>query len=121
MTPDQLVDNAAFAFGVDRRAIFGDSRVAEIVKARHAVAWALRQEDWSLESIGAFLRRDHTTIIHAIKATEHRRKRNPRFAERLSIVAAPHKQPPIDWCQRITALEQRVAELERLLELHQPF
>lgn len=115
MTPDQLADTAAFAFGVNKGAIFGTTRTARVVEARQALAWALRQQEWSLKSIGAFLRRDHTTIMYALEAVERLRTRNARFAERLAILAQPSAPPPVDWAERITALEQRVAQLEQLL------
>lgn len=115
-TPDQLADTAAFVFGVDKRAIFGLTRTTRVAEARQALAWALRQQEWSLESIGAFLKRDHTTIMYAIKAVETRRACNPRFAERIAVLAEPSAPPPVDWKQRVEALEQRVAELEAIVK-----
>lgn len=114
-TPDQLADTAAFVFGVDKRSLFSGNRTHRVVEARQALAWALRQQQWSLVSIGAFLRRDHTTIIYAIEAVERLRGRNTRFAERLAVLAQPIAPPAVDWQERIDALERRVTELEQRL------
>jgi hypothetical protein len=115
MIPDQLVDATAFMFNVNRKELMGNSRVSRIAEARQALAWALRQNNWSLESIGAFLHRDHTTIIYAIKVARRKAAQSARFAERLSVLTGPAIDPPIDWQARVTALEARVAELEALL------
>ena len=114
MTPDTLADTAAFLFGVERGAIFSHSRVARIAEARMALAWALRQAGWSLESIGGYLRRDHTTIIYSLETIERRARQNKRLAECLDVLKQPIAAP-LDWIARIEALERRVAELEARL------
>lgn len=111
-TPDQLADTTALLFGVKRTEIFSTSRVARVTEARMALAWALRQNDWSLEAIGAFLRRDHTTIIHALATIERKARQSARLAERLRALDASPVAPPIDWQARVTELEKRVAVLE---------
>ena len=77
-TLDQLSNTAAFLFGVERAAIFSRSRVARVTKARMALAWALRRNDWSLEAIGDYLCRDHTTIINALAVIERDAARDSR-------------------------------------------
>lgn len=59
--------------------IFGDRRFRAIVHARQEVAWRLYQlrdrngyRRFSMPQIGRYLRRDHTTILHAIRAHEQR-------------------------------------------------
>jgi hypothetical protein len=115
MTADQLITATTWLFNVERAALLGRSRVSRVVEARQALAWALRQSDWTLESIGDLLHKDHTTIMYSIKAVERRAKRDTRLAERLKVLA-PIADPPIDWQARCTALEARVAELEALLQ-----
>lgn len=115
-TPDQLADTAAFLFGVDKRAIFGDSRTARAVQARQALAWALRQHHWSLQSIGAFLRRDHSTIIYALEMVEKLRARSAEYCARLTVLVGDTAPPPIDWEARITAMEKRIAQLEQKVQ-----
>lgn len=114
MTTEQLVSATSFMFGVDRSDLFGSNRTARVAEARQALAWALRQANWSLESIGDFLHRDHTTIIYAIKVTERRAERSTRFAERLAVLTRPVEEP-VEWKARVLALEARVTELEALL------
>jgi chromosomal replication initiation ATPase DnaA len=74
-----LADVAAL-HGVDPDDIIGPSRLREIVHARQDVAWKVlkAQTDsletrYSLSQIGTWLGgRDHTTILHAIRAHEKR-------------------------------------------------
>jgi chromosomal replication initiation ATPase DnaA len=75
-----LADVAALR-GVKGDDITGPSRLRELVHARQEVAWKVRQAQtacfeprFSLSQIGTWLGgRDHTTIIHAIRAHEKRR------------------------------------------------
>jgi chromosomal replication initiation ATPase DnaA len=67
--------------GVAPYDITGPSRLREIVHARQEVAWKVRKAQdalgkprFSLPQIGTWLGgRDHTTILHAIRAHEKRR------------------------------------------------
>lgn len=124
-TPDQLSDTAALLFGVPRAALFGRSRVARITQARHALAWALRQQDWSLEAIGAYLHRDHTSIIYALDRIERQSARNARLAERLAMLdtSEPAAAPIVDWrkiageqADEIARLRARVDSLRAALD-----
>src|SRR5260221_12112235 len=107
VTPDQLADTTAFLFGVKRADIFSSSRVTRVAEARMALAWALRQNNWSLESIGAFLRRDHTTIIYALATIERKSARDKRLAERMAVLDASPMQPPPHWQARGVCLGPR--------------
>jgi chromosomal replication initiation ATPase DnaA len=114
MTAEQIVSATSFMFGVDRSELLGSGRTARVSEARHALAWALRQANWSLESIGDFLHRDHTTIIYAVRVIERKAERSARFAERLAVLTQPVEEP-VNWKARVLALEARVAELEAML------
>lgn len=116
MTPDQLAATAAYMFGVPRAAIFGRSRLAKVAEARMALAWALRQDQWSLESIGDYLHRDHTTIIYAVRTIEHKRQRSPRLAEKLTALTAETVMPQAALQIRLEALEIEVARLAAQLK-----
>lgn len=116
MTPDQLTDTTAFLFNVSRTDLFGSSRVARIAEARQVLAWALRQSNWSLESIGAYLHRDHTTIIYALKNVERRAQHNLRFAERLKVLSEQYVESPTSVATQVKVLDRRVAELEAQIE-----
>ena len=114
MTVDQLIDTTTYMFNVKRSELLGSSRVARVVEARQSLAWALRQSNWSLESIGDLLHRDHTTIIYALRVVDRKSARNPRFAEKLAVLQQ-QIEPPIDLQTRVATLEIKVAELEALL------
>ena len=53
--------------------VLSERRDRRSVLARHAVCWRLRHETtWSLPHIGRFVRRDHTTAIHAVRRHQQR-------------------------------------------------
>jgi chromosomal replication initiation ATPase DnaA len=108
-TADQLSDTTARLFGVSRADLIGTNRTARVAQARHALAWALRRNDWSLEAIGDYLRRDHTTIIYALARIERDAARDPRLAERLAVLDT--SEIDVEW--RAVAAEQ-AAEIDRL-------
>ena len=111
MTADEITDATTFLFGVDRRDLLGRTRTARCVEARQALAWALRQNQWTFDAIGDYLGKDHTTIMHGLRAIERKARRSPRLAEKLDALRRP-VQPPLDWAARIEQLERRVAALE---------
>lgn len=117
MTAESPLTAAARLFSVAEQDIAGASRVARFVEARQAVAYVLRQEHWSLKSIGAVLGgRDHNTILSSIEAAERRRARDPNFAVRVRALAAAIKPEQTCCCAaRFVALEARIAELEALV------
>lgn len=115
MTPEQLAETTASLFGVVLADLFSDSRVARTAEARMALAWALRQNNWSLEAIGEYLGRDHTTIIYGLARIEERATKDARLAERLKILDDPLVSQPIAWQTRIIELERRVLALEALI------
>lgn len=117
MTPEQLIDRAVELFGIQRGLILSPCRSAPVVTARYAVIWALRQNGWTVEGIGAFLGRDHTTICYALDVAESRCGSAALEQMRVEIIrAAP--TPPIDWKARVAQLEARIAELEAVVLGH---
>lgn len=117
MDAEHLLNTTARLFGMSTVDLLGSSRVGHIAEARQALAWALRQENWSLKSIGALLRRDHTTIIYSVATANRKIDRNSRFAERARVLVeavrpeAAYQERP---CCRVCAA--RIAELEAQLE-----
>jgi len=75
-----VLADVAERHGVDADDITGPSRLRQIVHARQEVAWKVRQAQtacfeprFSLVQIGTWLGgRDHTTILHGIRAHERR-------------------------------------------------
>lgn len=49
-------------------AIRHPSRLASLVKKRHAIMYCLYEQDVSLKIIGKELNRHHTTVLHGIRA-----------------------------------------------------
>lgn len=72
VNPDEIADITADVFNVPYAALLGASRVTRIAEARYALAWALRTKGWSLEEIGEYLHRDHTTIMYGLKQIERK-------------------------------------------------
>ena len=65
-----IIQGVAITMGVTPDEIKGRSRMARLVRARQSVMWiAHRQSRWSLGSIGqAIGGRDHTTVLHGVRA-----------------------------------------------------
>ena len=71
----RIVKQEAEKAGVCREDIFADDRTRQAIIARHSVMHRLRVElGWSLGQIGQHLGRDHTTILHGIRAHKRRMK-----------------------------------------------
>jgi hypothetical protein len=58
--------------GITCAEILGDRRIRAVVEARQEVMRELvdKLPDWSIARIGRFLRRDHTTVLHALKTAD---------------------------------------------------
>lgn len=71
-----IIARTAAEFNVPIEAILGNSRAYHVVEARHMAMWRARKErlDMSLPQLGEIFRRDHTTIIHAVRKMEQREK-----------------------------------------------
>lgn len=77
MTKDRLwevVDAVAKRHGLKRSDLLSDSREAKYVHARQEAFWRLRQLDPqpSFPAIGRLMKRDHTTVLHGVRAHERR-------------------------------------------------
>jgi hypothetical protein len=78
----QIVDAVALECGVSRSHILGTYRRARIVRARHLAMYVVEETSpqISLPVLGRlFGGRDHTTVLHAIRKAEQRRKTEPEF------------------------------------------
>ena len=70
----ELADRYAKKWGTTRARVLGDSRRHEDVRARWEVMHVLHREDGkSLSLIGRWLRRDHSTVLHGLRALEAER------------------------------------------------
>lgn len=61
------------ASGIPIARILGPSRVRPVVEARQLVCHVLRRHGMSYPQIGKVIGRDHTTVIHSVRAVEARR------------------------------------------------
>ena len=89
---DKVVAAVCALTGVHPRDLLGDYRFREIVHARQAAAYALRQhygDEMSFAAIGQHLGgRDHSTVAHACREAQYRCERDPAFAELVAKVLA---------------------------------
>ena len=85
ITIDEIISIVSETFGPRPEYIVGKSRKREIVLARHAAMYLAKEfTHHSLKSIGLhFAGRDHSTVIHALKAVEARIETEPIFADKL--------------------------------------
>ena len=85
VTIDEIISIVSETFGPRPEYIVGKSRKREIVLARHAAMYLAKEfTHHSLKSIGLhFAGRDHSTVIHALKAVEARIETEPIFNDRL--------------------------------------
>lgn len=74
-TDDELMGMAkeiARDAGISMTDLFGHSHKPRHAQPRQFLMWRARQEGHTYESIGAFLSRDHTTIIHGVRQAQKR-------------------------------------------------
>jgi len=67
-----IVEKLTNGTGVSLDDILGPSRLASIASVRQAAYWYSREGGISLNTIGRFFNRDHTTIIHGCRKHERR-------------------------------------------------
>lgn len=83
------VEVCAFAFDVDRDSIFGRARHHECVLARHAFSKIVRDRTTlTLDAIGKYINRDHSTIKHSYKQAEDLFDTYPYFRDRYKMCLA---------------------------------
>jgi chromosomal replication initiation ATPase DnaA len=87
--PQKIAKLVAEQYGLTLSQIRGVSRSKGVVVARHHAMWLVRQHcpHMSLPMIGRmFGKRDHTTVLHALRA--HPKRENTRPDPDLSVLAA---------------------------------
>ncbi|MEM9840121.1 MAG: DnaA/Hda family protein [Pseudomonadota bacterium] len=87
ITPEAIMDFTTELFDVSREELAGRSRKQPIVRARHAFCFAVRKlTDTPLKSIGAYIQRDHTTVMHSVQAAEILAETDPVFGPRITKI-----------------------------------
>jgi chromosomal replication initiator protein len=97
---DTILSQTAEVFRRTPDELVGRSRQRQIVEARQAAMWAIRQRypSLSLETIGTALGgRHYTTVMHALTAVEKRARRKAAYRiqlqQLLARIAAASKLP----------------------------
>ncbi|MBQ0050109.1 MAG: chromosomal replication initiator protein DnaA [Bacteroidales bacterium] len=82
ITIDEIIDHSCAVCQVDKQDVFSSSRKAVVSQARQiAMYLAQKHTDMSTSRIGAYIgRRNHTTVIHAVKTVTDRISLDKKFA-----------------------------------------
>lgn len=74
METREIIYTVSAAYSVTEADIFGNSRKEHIIEARHAAMWEVhkRKPHLSANQIGKIFRRDHTSILSALRKMEAR-------------------------------------------------
>jgi chromosomal replication initiation ATPase DnaA len=64
---ESLARRIALRHGLTLTDVLSPCRLAHLVRARRDIAKVLRLQGWSYQAIGAFLERDHATIMALVK------------------------------------------------------
>lgn len=81
------VEAASALLGPSVREILSRSREARIVRARHLAMRALYDTGrFAMSEIGLFFRRDHSSVVHAVRATRYRARTDVTIENKLQVI-----------------------------------
>ncbi len=87
VTIEDVFDFTVRTFGLTKEEVAGRARKQPIVRARHAFCLAARKlTDTPLTGIGAMIHRDHTTVMHSVKAAEILAETDAVFGDRITAI-----------------------------------
>lgn len=93
-TVRKIVASVVHHFGVPEELIFSSKRTARVAEARQvAMTLVRRNTDFSLMEVGSIFNRDHGTVIHAMRAVDHRAEINADFATAVAAVMMEIRPP----------------------------
>ena len=93
-TIEEIQRITAQAYSLSPEDLQGRSRRHRVVRPRHFAMYLCRRyTDCSLKEIGRAFRRDHTSVIHAIRAVEHRTASEPQQRYEFEALAARFGSP----------------------------
>lgn len=88
-TTQELVADAAAKHGLTPQQILGHNRRRDIVRARWEAWKAARDQGWTLSKIASEFNRDHTTILHGLRALDDPAGRIDHLKAALERIAKP--------------------------------
>jgi chromosomal replication initiator protein len=87
VSPERIEQVVAAAFDLDRRRLASPQRAARLVRARHIAMFLMRKRlGLSYGEIGIRYERDHSTVLHAVRAIEHRIACDPEVRRLVSAL-----------------------------------
>jgi chromosomal replication initiation ATPase DnaA len=84
----EIIRACARLFRLPTNHVTGLQRMDGAREARFALYAALRKRGHSYKTIGKFLRRDHSTIMHGVRAAEAMMAADPGYAAKVAELAA---------------------------------
>lgn len=85
MIPEDLISRIAAAYEISIEDIHGRSHRPEIVRARHAAMYLIREHtELSYPQIGRLFNRHHTSVLHGVASIEGARRVNRKLDELLA-------------------------------------
>lgn len=67
----EVLEAIATAYVVDVEQLPSRARNAHLAEARHVAFWILhRRQSWSLQAIGDWLDRDHSSVLHGVRRVD---------------------------------------------------
>lgn len=104
-------------FGVEQDLLLGKRRVAFVMAGRHALYYlGYRNTAHTTTTLGNYLDRDHTTILHGLKKCESLMEQNSNYAfkvEQTHLLALQYE------IKRRDGLDKLKAEIQEMVERFQ--
>jgi chromosomal replication initiator protein len=91
LTPsaDVIVEETAKFYGLDSKSLLGNSRKANIVKARQVSMFIVRSmTNMSLPEMGKFYGMHHTTVMHSVEKIENALKSDKGLSDIIKDIKA---------------------------------
>jgi chromosomal replication initiator protein len=88
LTTEELVEGVSGYYGVSYNDVIGTARKRDFMIPRQVSMFLLKKhQKKSFQSIGEFFSgRDHTSVMHAVKKIEKKRKDNPEFWREMNTI-----------------------------------
>ncbi|GAB6065707.1 chromosomal replication initiator protein DnaA [Aquifex pyrophilus] len=85
---DKIIEFVANYYALKTEELLSDKRSKRISEAKHVAMYLCRKVCWAslIEIARAFRRKDHTTVIHAIRKVEERKKKDRKFRHLLAFL-----------------------------------